>query len=69
MGLGLLSREASETRTRLVRDAWAASEPSMDRVALMTGWINTFASPDELTAFPNGVRPYVEAIIEAGIYE
>ena len=65
----MLSRESSETRTRLVDEAWKASAPFMDRVALMVGWIHTFASPDELRAFPNGVRPYVEAIVEVGIYE
>lgn len=64
----MLSREASETRTRLVREAWEASSPWMDRTALIVGWINTFASPDELRTFPNGVKPYVEEIVKAGIY-
>ena len=67
--MGLLSREASETRTRLVDEAWKASSPWMDRVSLMVGWINTFATPDELRTFPNGVKPYVEEIVKAGIYK
>jgi hypothetical protein len=67
--MGLLSREASETRIRLVDEAWKASSPWMDRVSLMVGWIHTYATPDELRTFPNGVKPYVEEIVKAGIYK
>jgi hypothetical protein len=35
----------------------------------MVGWIHTFASPDEIRMFPNGVKPYVQAIVDEGIYE
>lgn len=65
----MLSRESSETRIRLMDEAWKASSQWMDRVSPMVGWIHTYATPDELRTFPNGVKPYVEEIVRAGIYK